>query len=244
MMPTIFATYLGLVDYRQVLRVQHALHTRCRATGENALVLTQHHPVVTLGYRCPTEQLRLSVADLAAHRITVAEIERGGGATYHGPGQLIAYPIFSSLLRRCGVRGLVTRLEDVMSRVCGRFGVAVGRRPGFPGIWREQRKLGAVGIAVRRGVSLHGCALNINLDLRPFSYIVPCGLIGTEVTSLERERGRSITVAEVAPEVRQCFAEVFAASMEDMPDEWRCIERETGAGALDYYQPPGTKKCD
>jgi lipoyl(octanoyl) transferase len=227
---------LGLTDYRAALRLQHALHARCWATGENVLVLTEHYPVVTLGYRRMREQLRLSATELSEKGIALVEVERGGGVTYHGPGQLVAYPLFSSLLRPFGVRGFVARLEEIMSRVSRSLGVAAVRQPGLPGVWVAERKLGAVGIAVRRGVSLHGCALNVNLDLRPFDYMIPCGLSDKAVTSLEHERGVLISMSEVVQQTRQNFAAVFAAAVEDLPDEWRCLERETGASALDYHQ--------
>src|SRR5205814_4598510 len=126
-------------------------------------------------------------AELAEKGIGVVEVERGGGATYHGPGQLVAYPIFSSLLRKCGVRDFVARLEEIMCRVSRSFGVAATRQPGLPGVWGGARKLGTVGIAVRRGASLHGCALNVNIDLPPFASIVPCGFPDRGVTSLEQE---------------------------------------------------------
>ncbi len=120
----IYTTDLGLSDYGTALRMQRALHARCRTTGENVLVLTQHYPVVTLGYRRLREQLRLSDWELTEKGIALVEVERGGGATYHGPGQLVAYPIFSSLLRPCGVRSFIARLEEVLSRVSRSFGGA------------------------------------------------------------------------------------------------------------------------
>ena len=234
----IYTTDLGLSDYDTALRVQHALHARCRTTGENVLVLTQHYPVVTLGYRRLREHLRLSDSELAEKGIALVEVERGGGATYHGPGQLVAYPIFSSLLRPCGVRSFVARLEEVLIRVSRSFAVAAVRRPGLPGVWVEERKLGAVGIAVRQGVSLHGCALNVNLDLCPFDYIIPCGLPDKAVTSLRHERGVSISMPEVVQQTRLALAAVFAARVEEMPDEWCSLERTASASALDYHQSP------
>jgi lipoyl(octanoyl) transferase len=236
MLPLIYTIDLGFSDYRTALRMQHVLHARCRATGENLLILTEHYPVVTLGYRRLKEQLRLSAMELREKGIALAEVERGGGATYHGPGQLVVYPIFSSLLRPCGVRGFIARLEEIMSRVSRAFGVAVIRQPQLPGVWVAERKLGAVGIAVRRGVSLHGCALNVNLDLHPFDYIIPCGLTDKAVTSLKNECGMPIPMSEVVEQTRRNFAVVFAATVEEMPDEWRSLERTAGASALDYHQ--------
>jgi lipoate-protein ligase B len=237
MNPVIYTANLGLTDYRQALHVQYALHARCRITRENVLLLTQHNPVVTLGYRRPRAQLRLSGAELAERGIDLVEVERGGGATYHGPGQLVAYPIFSSLLRQGGIHSFVARLEEVMCGVSRSFGVEATCQPGLPGVWVEERKLGAVGIAVRRGVSLHGCALNVDLDLQPFAYIVPCGLADKGVTSLQGESNVNIALPEVEERTRLGFAAVFAAAIEEMPHEWCGIERETGARALDYHQP-------
>ena len=239
----IYVTDLGLTDYHAALRMQYALHARCRTTGENALMLTQHYPVVTLGYRRVKEHLRLSAAELSEKGIGLIEVERGGGATYHGPGQLVAYPIFSSLLRPCGVRSFIARLEEILSRVSRSFGVEAVRHPGFPGVWVGERKLGSVGVAVRQRVSLHGCALNVNLDLRPFNYIAPCGLSDRAMTSLENERGVSISMSEVVQQTRLNFAAVFAATLEEIPDEWCCLERETGEGALDYYQSSRAAEC-
>jgi lipoyl(octanoyl) transferase len=196
------------------------------------LVLTQHEPVVTLGYRRPRAQVRLSVEALAEQGIAVVEIERGGGATYHGPGQLVAYAIFSSLLRSRGIRRFVACLEEVMLRVSQACGVVAVRKPGLPGIWAGERKLGAVGIAVRGGVSLHGWALNVSLDLLPFSYIVPCGLADKGVTSLEQECGTPVSLSQVVEQTRLSFATVFATVVEEMPDERCGLERTTRAGAL------------
>ena len=228
----IYILDLGLSCYQEALQLQRQLHAACHATHENVLVLTQHYPVVTLGYRRQRTQLQLSVAELAALGISVVEIERGGGATYHGPGQLVMYPIFSSLFRCCGVRGFVASLEEVMRRVSHRFGVTATRQPNLPGIWIGERKLGAVGVAVRRGVTLHGCALNVDLDLHPFAFIAPCGLSGKEVTSLKQERGVPIPLAEVVQETRRSFAAVFATSVKELPDDWCGIERAARTSAV------------
>src|SRR5215475_12837462 len=148
MKPVIYMGNLGLSEYHVAWQLQHTLHARCRVTGENCLILTQHRPVVTLGYRRPTEQFLLSPTALAERGIAVVEVERGGGATYHGPGQLVVYTIFSSLLRRKGVRAFVWCLEEALCRVSHAFGVPAVHRPGLPGAWVGERKLGAIGIAV------------------------------------------------------------------------------------------------
>ena len=215
--------HLGLVPYREVWRLQHDCHARCRITGENILLLTEHDPIVTLGYRRPREQL-LSVTTLEQEGIAIVEVERGGGATYHGPGQLVAYPIFSTLFRSWGVRKFITRLETVMGQVSQSFNVRTVQRPGFPGVWVGGRKLGAVGIAVRSGVSLHGFALNVNIDLRPFSHIVPCGLRECGVTSLKQEVGETIEMRTVVAQTCRAFSAVFTVPIQERTYEWGSVE--------------------
>lgn len=226
-----------MTTYERALQTQYAVHAHCLKTGQNGLLLTEHLPVITLGYRRSHEQVQRAAAFLAKQGIAVVETERGGGATYHGPGQLVAYPIFSSLLRRYGVRQFIAQLEEVMCRVSRALGIAAVRRPGLPGVWVESRKLGAVGITVRRGVSLHGCALNVNLDLRAFSYIIPCGLAGVDVTNLQRETGTALLMTEIETRMRQEFSAVFAATLQEMPDDWCSAERKIRASALAHHQP-------
>ncbi len=206
--------HLGLTPYREAWQWQHHYHARCRATDENVLLLTEHLPVVTIGYRCPREQL-VSVAALEQQGIPIIEVERGGGVTYHGPGQLVAYPIFSSVFRLWGVKNFIARLEAIMGRVSGHFGVQTTQRQGFPGVWVGEHKLGAVGLAIRRRVSLHGFALNVSVDLRPFSHLIPCGIRGAGVTSLSRERGEEVTMRAVMEQTVRAFGEIFAVPVRE-----------------------------
>lgn len=222
--PHIRCIRLGLTDYGAALAVQRCWHARCVAERANVVLLTQHRPVLTLGYRRPYEQVRPSAARLRAKGLHVVCVERGGGATYHAPGQLVVYPLFSTLLQRYGVRRFVARLETVMQRTCRAFGVRATSRTGYPGAWVGKRKVGAVGVAVRRRVSLHGFALNVDLDLRPFADILPCGLSGDVVTSLERERvenGRCVprlSFAAVERAAVDALAETFGAHLESSTD--------------------------
>ena len=216
----IYTANLGVTAYPRALQNQYAIHAQCMKNAWNVLLLTEHLPVITLGHQQLWEQVRWSSERLAEQGIAVVPTERGGGATYHGPGQLVVYPIFSSLLRRYGVRRFVACLEEIMWRDSRDFGVAAVRRPGLPGVWVQSKKLGFIGITVRRGVSLHGFALNINLDLRPFSYIIPCGLGGVELTSFQQETGITFKMSEVYARVRHEFSTIFAASIQEMPDEW------------------------
>ena len=224
--PHIRCIRLGLTDYGAALAVQRRWHARCVAEHTNVALLTQHRPVLTLGYRRPYEQVRLSAVQLHAKGLRVVCVERGGGATYHAPGQLVVYPLFSTLLQQYGVRRFVARLETVMQRTCRAFGVRATVRSGYPGAWVGERKIGAVGVAVRRRVSLHGFALNVDLDLRPFADILPCGLASDRVTSLERERmERGLCL----PEVR--FAEAEQAAMDALA--------ETFDARIDSTMDPG-----
>ena len=205
---------LGLTAYAQALQVQRRWHAWCVARRTNVLLLTQHQPVITLGYRQPCEQIKLSAARLREKGLSIEYAERGGGATYHAPGQLVVYPVFSSLLHKYGVRRFITQLEEVMRQTCLRFGVRTSRQNGYPGVWVSGKKIGAVGIAVRRRVSLHGFALNVDLDLRPFAYIVACGLADRGVTSLRQECARPIAFPDVEQVVIENMASIFEARME------------------------------
>lgn len=224
MQTEIMITTLGLTTYQHAWRVQQQCHNRCRSTGENIVLITEHFPVITLGYRRQEEQLRLSHSEFAAQGITLVESDRGGGATYHGPGQLVVYPIFSTLLRRCGVRQFVMLLEEVMLQVCASYGVSAERRAGLPGVWVAERKIGAVGIAVRHGTSLHGLAVNISLDLQPFSYIIPCGLAGVVVTSITQEVKHSVDLSLAVQHTGAAFQRIFAAPIKEIGDEWCCAQ--------------------
>lgn len=227
--------HLGLTPYREAWRWQHHYHARCRATGENILLLTEHRPVVTIGHRCPREQL-LSMTTLEQQGIPIIEVERGGGVTYHGPGQLVAYPLFSSLFRSCGVRNFMARLEAIMGQVSGYFGVQTTQRHGFPGVWVGEHKLGAVGLAIRHGVSLHGFALNVSIDLRPFSYLIPCGIRGAGVTSLSQERGELVGMGPVIAQASHAFGEIFSVPVKENDYEWSGVERTACARPVDYSQ--------
>ena len=230
----ILVASLGLTDYLWALRSQQSVHARCRKTGENVVLITEHYPVVTLGYRRQTEHLLRSRAELAEKGISLVASTRGGSATYHGPGQLVAYPIFSTLFRSYGVRAFIAHLEEVMRHLCANYGVAVERRPGFPGVWVQEQKIGAVGIAVQHGTSLHGFALNIDVDLDPFSYIVPCGLPDAAVTSIAQEVRITIEMREVVQLACRAFQAVFSVPVKEINNEWCCLERKTIAGALDH----------
>lgn len=175
--------------------MQHELVAKRRA-GEvpDQLLLLEHPPVLTLGRQADTSHVRASAADLAERGIEVIRVERGGEVTYHGPGQLVAYPIIKLADRGILLRPLVRALEQAMIDTAEGFGVSATRRDGYPGCWCDgdgsgPRKLGALGLRIEGGVSYHGIALNVTTDLDEYELIDPCGIPYSELTSIAREAG-------------------------------------------------------
>jgi len=189
----------GPQPYMSVLNLQHRLvDARHKGVIENdVILLLQHQPVFTLGHNGGRENLGVTDDFLRQQGIPVVEAERGGNITYHGPGQLIAYPILNLRRRRLRVATYVFLLEEGMLRTADEVGVPAERSSRNPGVWVGEKKLGSVGIAVRHGVSYHGLALNVDLSLEPFSWIRPCGLEGVAMTSLKEEGVRDKRCGEI-----------------------------------------------
>jgi lipoyl(octanoyl) transferase len=190
--------WLGRVPYRPTWDLQNALaeRRRRREIGDRLLLL-EHDPVYTLGRGGDAANLLASPQRLAQIGAEVVRIDRGGDITFHGPGQLVAYPIVE-LRDPLDLRRYVRALETAVIGAAFEFGVHGDRRDGLPGVWvAERRKLAAVGVRVRRGVTTHGLALNVSTDLRWFDEMIPCGIPGCEVTSLEREADRPIRMEAV-----------------------------------------------
>ncbi|MDQ7859741.1 MAG: lipoyl(octanoyl) transferase LipB [Armatimonadota bacterium] len=194
--------------YAEVWALQRDL-VRARQQGAipDVLLLLEHRPVVTLGRSADRAHVLAPPGALAARGIELFEVERGGSATYHGPGQLVGYPIVD--LRRLGedVGRFMRTLEATIIEVLAGFGVPAGRRLGYPGVWVGDAKICAMGVAVKRRVTMHGFALNVTTDLDAFTVINPCGL-GLPVTSMARVLGREVPMAEV----RRAYARRFAAA--------------------------------
>jgi lipoyl(octanoyl) transferase len=187
--------WLGRLDYREAWRLQHEL-VAARAAGDapDTLLLLEHPAVLTLGRQSDESHILAPASELARRGIEVIRVERGGEVTYHGPGQLIAYPIIRLADRSLLIRPFVRALEQAMAQTAAAFGVTAGPRDGLPGLWcaadsDRPRKLGALGLRVERGVSYHGIALNVTTDLGDFELIDPCGMPTAEVTSIARELG-------------------------------------------------------
>ncbi|HYX10719.1 MAG TPA: lipoyl(octanoyl) transferase LipB [Candidatus Acidoferrum sp.] len=190
------AAWLGRADYRSVWALQKQL-AAARAAGSigDRLLLVEHPAVLTLGRQADEAHVRATAVQLAARGIELIRVERGGEVTYHGPGQLVGYPIIALARRGLLVRPLVRALEAAMIDTCAAFGVTAERREGHPGCWIEPngarpRKIGALGIRIERGVSYHGIALNLDPDLADFDLIDPCGMPGVVSTSIAAESGR------------------------------------------------------
>jgi lipoyl(octanoyl) transferase len=208
--------WLGRIDYRAAWDLQHRL-VRERAADErpDTLLLLEHPPVLTLGRHAAPEHVLASPAELAARGIEVIRVERGGEVTYHGPGQLVAYPIVRLEARHLLLRPFVRALEVAMADTAADHGVIAGPRPGYPGCWVDAagplpRKLGALGLRVERGVTYHGVAFNVTTDLTSYRLIDPCGLPGLAVTSIARELGLEGDRAEPSTESVRLAGERFA----------------------------------
>ena len=217
------ASWLGRMPYRDAHDLQRRLVGE-RADGRIAdqLLLLEHPPVLTLGRSSDERHVLADPTTLVGRGIEVIRVERGGEATYHGPGQLVAYPIVALSERGLMIRPFVRALEAAMIDTCAAFGVSAGRRDGHPGCWCDAggslpRKIGALGLRVERGVSYHGIALNVTTDVAGFDLIDPCGMPGLVSTSIAIERGdagaepTTSSVAEVAAEFARAFGNAVGA---------------------------------
>lgn len=196
---------IGRQDYAETWALQRDLVAR-RQRGEapDTLILVEHPDVITLGRR-PGAAANV----LAAGSIPVFEVERGGDVTYHGPGQLVGYPVLLLEGPRRDLHAYLRDLEEVLIRAAAALGVTCGREAGKTGTWIEGRKLASIGVAVKRWVTLHGFALNVATDLAKFAAINPCGFSAGVMTSLAAETGRAVTLAEVKPHVVAHFRDVL-----------------------------------
>jgi lipoyl(octanoyl) transferase len=231
--------YLGRVGYDEALRLQAELiELRKQKRVENVLLLLEHPSVLTLGRNADRANVLASDRLLASRGITIHEISRGGDVTYHGPGQLVGYPIFDlrSLRNERGGRlgpvEFVHRMEEALIRLCGEYGVSAGRIPGLTGVWcpphtssqglpsagpGPEGKICAIGIHISRGISCHGFAFNVTTNLRDFELIIPCGIPDHPVTSLEREMqppAKLPTLEVIAPEAARQFGLAFGEQVQ------------------------------
>ncbi len=203
---------LGHMAYADAWAEQHRVHAAVVEREQPpTLLLVEHPPVITFGKKGGREHLLVPEPTLRERGFELYDVERGGDVTYHGPGQLVGYPIFPVGRR---VREFLRDLEAVMIRVLGGYGIAAVGSPGYAGVWVGNDKVVAIGVAVKRDVSFHGFAMNVCTDLRHFDTIVPCGLEGKGVASLSSLTGRRVPLDEVKPKLIAAFREVFGAAGE------------------------------
>jgi lipoyl(octanoyl) transferase len=203
---------LGVVPYAEALAMQRALVEERRAGRvPDLLLLLQHPPVITLGVKPDASRAHIVATPerLAALGVEVHETGRGGDVTYHGPGQIVGYPILDLKPDCCDVHRYVRDLEEVMIRVCADYAVDAGRVEGLTGVWAGRDKIGAIGVRISRWITSHGFAFIAATDLDHFGLIVPCGIADRGVTSLERATGRAVRIEDVEDAFVAQFAEVF-----------------------------------
>ncbi len=215
-MRTCVRRFLGRIGYAEATELQNRIARGLKDGDPEALdqlLLLEHPPVITLGRNAQEEDVLLDPAALRALGVSVQRTDRGGQVTYHGPGQLVGYPILTLQGDRRDVARYLRDLEEVLIRTLARFGIAAGRAPGLTGVWAGEEKIAAIGVHLSRWVTTHGFALNVETELSHFDLIVPCGLRSRGVTSMRRILGRRIGLEEVAAALVPEFAAVFERLM-------------------------------
>lgn len=207
---------LGRMAYGEALALQEEL-IAARIAGEvqDTLLLVEHNPVITLGRAAKNEHILFPREALKRAGVELFETGRGGDVTFHGPGQLVGYPILDLKPDRKDVRKYVQSLEEIMIQAAASYGLSGSRVDGLNGAWIGMRKIGAVGVRIRSWVTMHGFALNVNTDLSQFGMIVPCGISDRGVTSLSTELGREVSLDEVQDRIVDIAARVWGATPQD-----------------------------
>ena len=209
--------YLEHADYSFGLDIQRELHRMVLSNGDGKrgfLLLIEHHrPVITMGRFAKEINVLLSEQELKGRGIEVYRVGRGGDVTFHGPGQLVGYPIINLRDFKLGVRSYVQLLEEALIAVLDRFKIEGKRIEGYPGVWVGRDKIAAIGIQVKHYTTMHGFSLNVNTNLDYFSLIVPCGIRSMGVTSMEKTLGKGISVKEVMPIFAEEFGRIFQTTI-------------------------------
>jgi lipoate-protein ligase B len=205
----------GRIDYQEAWELQSNLIAarKERILQKDIALFLEHPPVFTLGRRGGRECLLVSEEFLEKSGVQVIQVERGGNITFHGPGQLVVYPIVDLQTARIKVVDFVGGLEEVMLRTAAHWGIAAERNPANRGIWVGPHKMGSIGIAVRRGISFHGLALNVQTDLTPFSWIQPCGLKDVGMTTMQQETAQKLSMQQVRTVLKKQFEAVFGIKL-------------------------------
>lgn len=212
----LYTVDLGTMRYADALELQRAA-ARARIAGvldQDLLLLVEHPPVVTLGRSAKDAHLLASPEYLRSRGVELFEVERGGDVTFHGPGQLVGYPIVDLKRHRKDLHWYLRQVEEALIRGLAPLGIVGGRNAGYTGVWVDDRKIASIGVHARDWVTWHGFALNVTTDLAYFDLMVPCGIQAVTMTSVEREVGRPIAIGEVAARVVDGFAAVFELAPE------------------------------
>lgn len=207
---------LGFIEYAPAFTIQEQiLAARLEGRLPPVVLLQENPPTYTIGRSGSRENVLVPAGELEKRGITLLEVNRGGDVTYHGPGQLIASPLLYLGDLDLNANQYLHRLEDLLIRLLGWYGISAQKKEGQPGVFVETEKIAAVGIAVRHGYTFHGFSINVNLDLAPFDWINPCGYQRLPVTSMARRLGGDLAMAEVKDSLRQVFLEVLGLELED-----------------------------
>lgn len=213
---------LDIIDYKEAWDLQYYLHQlRVDNQISDLLLLLEHPNTYTLGKTAHIENLIGGKEFLERNKISVYNIDRGGDITYHGPGQIVGYPIINLSEWYQDSHKYLRTLEEVLIKVCNDYNLDANRVEGYTGVWIDDRKIAAIGIKISRWVTMHGFAFNVNTNLELFNGIIPCGISDKSVTSLEKELGRKIPISEVKSKILQYFIDEFNYS------SYKMIEKET-----------------
>jgi lipoyl(octanoyl) transferase len=234
--PSLWCARLGLVRYADALAFQKALEAARQSDQvPDVLLLLEHPPVYTRGRRTTADELPMGEEWYRAQGIEVIDTDRGGRVTYHGPGQLVGYPVVSLRPYRDDVHDYIRRMEQMIISSLGRHGVEAGLIEGLTGVWTpERRKVASIGVHISRGVTTHGFAINVSNDLQPFGWIVPCGIDDCQMTSVARELGREVDMDGFMDTVCAEFGSVYAreattVGVEELTARVAGLDRPAGA---------------
>jgi lipoyl(octanoyl) transferase len=228
---------LGAMPYGEALQLQRAA-ARARISGaipQDLLLLVEHEPVVTMGRTAKQQNLTASPELLAARGVALFEVERGGDITYHGPGQLVGYPIVDLKRHKQDLHWYLRQVEEALIRLLAEHGIAGERSAGYTGVWtsglaggqwHHTRKIASIGVHARDWVTWHGFALNVTTELSYFDLIVPCGISGVDMTSMSRELGAPVAMSDVEDAAARAFADVFALTAVAVPVGALALETE------------------
>lgn len=208
--------YLNQIRYKEALQIQESAIENIRQSKSRApgyLYLLEHYPVITNGRFSKDDNYLLPLSQITQMGVEVFNTERGGDLTYHGPGQLVSYPIIDLRTFKLGAKAYINSLEQVIINLLSDFEIDSYRRESYPGVWTNNQKIASIGVAVKNGITMHGSALNVSTDLDAFSMIVPCGINDVVVTSMEKTLGSAVNMKDVTKSFINQFRNVFNAQI-------------------------------